>query len=86
VLRTLALPRVAGCPCTVTANRLAALPASIGSLPRLRTLDLRGNQLDQLPDTLLGLPLTKLDLRWNPLRAQPRWLDELAGRGCLVYV
>jgi Leucine-rich repeat (LRR) protein len=67
-------------------NRLAALPASIGSLPWLRTLDLRGNQLDELPDTLRGLPLTKLDLRWNPLRARPRWLDELARRGCLVYV
>lgn len=40
----------------------------------------------QSPDTLRGLPLTKLDLRWNPLRAPPRWLDELAGRGCLVYV
>jgi len=66
-------------------NRLAALPAAIGSLPRLRALDLRGNQLDELPDTLRGLPLTKLDLRWNPLRARPRWLDELAGRGCLVY-
>ncbi len=67
-------------------NRLAALPASIGSLPRLCTLDLRGNQLDELPDTLLDLPLTKLDLRWNPLRGRPRWLEDLARRGCRVYV
>ncbi len=67
-------------------NRLAALPASIGSLARLCTLDLRGNQFDELPDTLLELPLTKLDLRWNPLRGRPRWLDELARRGCRVYV
>jgi Leucine-rich repeat (LRR) protein len=67
-------------------NRLAALPASIGSLPRLCTLDLRGNQLDELPDTLLDLPLLKLDLRWNPLRGRPRWLDKLARRGCRVYV
>jgi Leucine-rich repeat (LRR) protein len=67
-------------------NRLAALPASIGALARLRTLDLRGNQLDELPDALRALPLTKLDLRWNPLGARPGWLDELARRGCLVYV
>jgi Leucine-rich repeat (LRR) protein len=66
-------------------NRLAALPASLGRLRRLATLDLRGNQLDELPDTLLDLPLTKLDLRWNPLRGRPRWLDELTRRGCLVY-
>lgn len=66
-------------------NRLAVLPASIGALSRLRTLDLRGNELDDLPDGLLDLPLAKLDLRWNPLRAQPRWLDELSRRGCLVY-
>lgn len=66
-------------------NRLAALPASIGALARLRTLDLRGNQLDELPEALLDLPLAKLDLRWNPLRAPPRWLDELSRRGCVVY-
>ena len=67
-------------------NRLAALTAAIGAMPGLCTLDLRGNQLDELPDTLLDLPLTKLDLRWNPLRVPPRWLDELARRGCRVYV
>lgn len=66
-------------------NQLATLPPSLGALTRLRTLDLRGNQLDELPDTLRDLPLTKLDLRWNPLRTPPRWLDELSRRGCLVY-
>lgn len=66
-------------------NRLAALPASIGSLARLVTLDLRDNLLDELPDALRGLPLAKLDLRWNPLRAPPHWLDELSRRGCRVY-
>jgi len=37
------------------------------------------------PEELRSLPLTKLDLRWNPLRARPDWLDELSRRGCLVY-
>lgn len=53
--------------------------------PRLDTLDLRGNQLDTLPAEIRSLPLRKLDLRWNPLRAAPAWLDDLAARGCLVY-
>jgi len=60
-------------------NRLTALPA----LPlKLRVLDLRGNQLDDLPD-LSHLPLVKLDLRWNPLRKPPAWLDRLGD--ALVY-
>lgn len=53
--------------------------------PALETLDLRGNQLDTLPAELRAFPLRKLDLRWNPLRAAPPWLDELSARGCLVY-
>jgi Leucine-rich repeat (LRR) protein len=86
-LTTLAIDQLAGLrELSLRGNQLAALPSSIGSLARLRTLDLRGNQLDELPDTLRDLPLTKLDLRWNPLRAAPRWLDELSRRGCLVYV
>jgi len=85
-LRTLAIDRLAGLrELSLRGNQLAELPRSMGSLAELRVLDLRGNQLDDLPDTLRGLPLTKLDLRWNPLRARPAWLDELLGRGCLVY-
>lgn len=53
--------------------------------PRLHALDLRGNALDTLPESLRSLELAKLDLRWNPLRAPPAWLDELRARDCLVY-
>jgi Leucine-rich repeat (LRR) protein len=85
-LRTLALERLTNLrELSLRSNQLETLPPSIGSLARLTALDLRDNQLDDLPETLRALPLKKLDLRWNPLRARPRWLDELAGRGCLVY-
>ena len=66
-------------------NALAALSPTIARSPKLHTLDLRGNALDTLPDALRGLPLAKLDLRWNPLRAAPSWLDELRARDGLVY-
>ena len=86
-LRTLAIERLANLrELSLRSNQLEILPPSIGSLAKLTTLDLRDNRLDDLPETLRALPLAKLDLRWNPLRAQPRWLDELASRGCLVYV
>jgi Leucine-rich repeat (LRR) protein len=86
-LRTLALEQLTGLrELALRGNQLAALPASIGALANLRSLDLRGNQLDELPEALRALPLAKLDLRWNPLRVRPRWLDELSDRGCLVYV
>ena len=86
-LHTLAIERLAGLrELSLRGNQLTALPASLGALAKLQVLDLRGNQLDELPEALRGLPLTKLDLRWNPLRAPPAWLDELTDRGCLVYV
>jgi Leucine-rich repeat (LRR) protein len=90
-LRTLSFELPPGRPpglreLSLRGNQLTVLPPSIDRLSELRALDLRGNQLDGLPETLRGLPLGKLDLRWNPLRARPAWLDELASRGCLVYV
>jgi Leucine-rich repeat (LRR) protein len=52
----------------------------------LRFLDLRANQLRQLPAGLAGLPnLEKLDLRWNKLLTVPNWIGTLEERGCLVY-
>jgi Leucine-rich repeat (LRR) protein len=86
-LHTLSIERLVGLrELSLRGNQLTALPTSLGALAELRVLDLRGNQLDALPEALRRLPLTKLDLRWNPLRARPAWLDELSDRGCLVYV
>jgi Leucine-rich repeat (LRR) protein len=85
-LRTLELGGVTGLrELALRGNAIAALPDSIGALSALRTLDLRANQLDDLPDALRALSLDKLDLRWNPLRRRPDWLDELSRRGCLIY-
>ena len=60
------------------------LPHSIGELQSLRQLDLRGNPLTQLPESLLELPrLEKIDVRWVEISS--RVLDQLEARGCLVY-
>jgi Leucine-rich repeat (LRR) protein len=66
-------------------NALVTLPSQFFTLDKLELLDLRGNELDEVPD-LRRLPLRKLDLRWNPLRRPPSWLDDLAARGCRVYI
>ena len=67
-------------------NAISELPSSVGGLRSLRRLDLRNNGLRTLPDELAGLPaLDKLDLRWNRDLAEPAWLGELAGRGCVVW-
>ncbi len=86
-LRTLAIEQLTNLrELSLRSNQLETLPASIGLLAKLAVLDLRDNRLDDLPETLRALPLAKLDLRWNPLRARPRWLDDLSDRGCRVYV
>jgi hypothetical protein len=52
-----------------------------------RGLDLRANRFRRLPDFVAALPcLEKLDLRWNPLDALPRWSEELERRGCMVLL
>jgi Leucine-rich repeat (LRR) protein len=50
-------------------------------------LDLRANQLTELPADIAKLPnLEKLDLRWNKSLAVPAWITELEKRDCIVYV
>jgi Leucine-rich repeat (LRR) protein len=67
-------------------NRLTSLPASTAELSELRHLDLRGNPLRELPEEMAAMPrLEKLDLRWVETLGWPKWLDDLEGRGCLVY-
>jgi Leucine-rich repeat (LRR) protein len=86
-LRAVVPARLAGLrELSLRTNQLRELPAAIGELSGLRTLDLRDNQLDELPEAVRHLALDKLDLRWNPLRARPAWLVELAARGCRIYV
>ena len=48
-------------------------------------LDVRANELTELPASLAGLrDLEKLDLRWKPLASKPRVAAALEARGCFV--
>ncbi|KAL2913442.1 U1 snRNP protein [Polyrhizophydium stewartii] len=59
-------------------NRIARLPASIGALQRLTTLQLSQNWLGEVPDSVGGLRrLTKLLLDNNQLKTLPRSLRRL---------
>ena len=59
----------------------------IGSLSKLLYLDLRGNQLNALPESTAHLQsLEKLDLRWNQFAAKSAVMQQLEERGCLVYI
>jgi hypothetical protein len=54
---------------------------------QLTHLDLRGNQLREVPAAVADLPrLGKIDLRWNGWRALPSWLGALEQRGCRIYL
>ena len=46
---------------------------------------LRGNKLRRLPASIAELPnLEKLDLRWNKLSGDDKWIQNLERRGCRV--
>jgi len=56
-------------------------------LKGLRFLDVRANQLTELPESIAKLQaLEKLDLRWNKALSIPKWVTKLEGQGCLIYV
>jgi hypothetical protein len=60
--------------------------AVIAELQELRHLDLRGNPLTHLPETITTLRrLEKLDLRWVTALTPAQWLVGLEARGCVVY-
>ena len=50
-------------------NQLTELPPTIGDLSNIQTLDVAGNRLDWLPDTLLKLDIKAVWLSAN--QAQP---------------
>ncbi|RKP09157.1 hypothetical protein THASP1DRAFT_10551, partial [Thamnocephalis sphaerospora] len=59
-------------------NQLRTLPAEIGHLTSLRTLDLSGNQLRRLPETIGHLErLTVLRVSRNRLQELPRSIGQL---------
>jgi hypothetical protein len=59
---------------------------SFSGLSELRLLDLRGNPIASLPETLLEMPrLEKLDLRWVNSLEPTSWLSALERKGCCVY-
>jgi len=52
----------------------------------VRQLDLCGNLLTGLPETIATMPrLKKLDLRWITTLVLPKWTANLEARGCVVY-
>jgi hypothetical protein len=56
-------------------------------MAELRQIDLRGNPVTALPDSLRELPrLEKLDLRWVTSLEPPSWFAELEARGCAIYL
>jgi Leucine-rich repeat (LRR) protein len=59
---------------------LASVPSWIGSLTRLRTLDLGHNLLSSLPDSMAGLQaLEILYIHDNRLSVLPQWIGSLRG-------
>ena len=59
--------------------RLGQVPSAIGGMRNLRSLILRGNDLESIPQWLLNLDsLTTLDLGDNKLSEMPDWIGQMA--------
>ena len=64
---------------------LASLP-EVGALRNLHQLDLRGNPLTNLPESIAGLPsLQKLDSRRVESLDLTPWISTIEERGRAVY-
>ncbi|MCS6802622.1 MAG: leucine-rich repeat domain-containing protein [Chloroflexota bacterium] len=77
-LRSLDLGEKLGPDDTVLSNHLRSLPATVGALRQLETLNLAANALDSLPEEFAWLErLRRLDLSFNRLRELPPALRSL---------
>lgn len=71
---------------TLTDNRLAALPETLGERPALQKLMLAGNRLDRLPAGLAGADrLELLRLAANRFETLPGWLTALPALAWLAW-
>ena len=71
---------------TLTGNRIARRPESLGQRPLLQKLMLSGNRLQVLPDGLAGAPaLELLRLSANRFERLPCWLPELPRLAWLAW-
>lgn len=71
---------------TLTDNRIAALPDTLGRRPRLQKLMLSGNRLTRLPETLAGAAnLELIRFASNGLDGLPPWLERLPALAWISY-
>jgi len=57
-------------------NQIESLPSSLGNLKNLRSLYLNNNILKSIPDTFKTLKLSIFNLRNNPIKDIPNFLNE----------
>ncbi len=65
-------------------NSITALPENIGNMQALESLNLAGNDIEELPKSMLSLHLQFLDLSGNPISEDDDVFVKLMSRGCQV--